>query len=77
MDEYSSLGSSLIILPPTDRVLKVSPKRGPGDRKGKKKKEYKKDSEDSSRGQKVANSTHRSRNDDGAEAKGVEVDIVI
>ncbi len=77
MDEYSSLGSNLIILPPADRVLKVSPKRGPGDRKAKKKKEEKKDLEHPPRGQKMPQNTHSSADDDSGDAKGMEVDIVI
>ncbi len=77
MDEYSSFGSSLVILPPADRVLKVSPKRGPGDRKGRKRKEAKRITDHDAKGQSIASSTGRSELEEEGEAKGSGIDIVI
>jgi len=77
MDEYSSLGPSLVILPPADRVLKVSPKRGPGDQKGKKKKQRKKTEDGVLKGTSVKDHSRPSEIEEASEGKGKEIDIII
>ena len=77
MDEYSSLGPGVVILPPADRVLKVSPKRGPGDQRGKKKRvKHRHDTRDAKQ-ESIQDRGVAPEADGPDQGKGVEVDIVI
>lgn len=79
MDEYSTLGSGIVSLSPADRVLKVSPKKGPGERKGRKKQETKKGGDRTSlkdismKGIKKSSEVPEGEE----ESKGLGVDIII
>lgn len=78
MDEYSGFGSGLVILRPAGQVLNVSPKGGPGDRKGKKKRHANKKIEDDAKGLSLVK--HKTLPGDDKEVKhgkGTGIDIVI
>jgi len=79
MDEYSSLGSGIVNLPPADRVLKVSPKKGSGERKGRKKQEAKKSDDRLSVKDLSVKGIKKSPEalDNEEEGKGLGVDIII
>ncbi|RLB42908.1 MAG: hypothetical protein DRH12_04425 [Deltaproteobacteria bacterium] len=78
MAEYSDIGSRLVVLPPANRVLRVSPKRGPGDEKRRNRKELRKKG-DGSLGEGVRAEAGGTAEEAKGEAKekGSEVDIVI
>jgi len=77
MDEYSSLGPGVVILPPADRVLKVSPKRGPGDQRGKRRKIQKRQQPHTAKQEAKDESGGPPEADNNDQGKGAEINIVI
>ena len=77
MDQYSSLGSGLGILIPTERVLRVSAKNGPGGQRDKKKKERNKAQHRALKG--ISTKTHfrPTETEEPYDGKGKEIDVVI